>query len=229
MRPFTMAVTTLIQGLYTMMALVVLLDVGSPTFNLEGVPDWVGLQAVIAGTVLIVTALALGVIMHTTSRRLFHGQKDLWMFGMLVSDSVQQRFSEIGVVRSSPGGPTYAEILKVETENRVRRAGAFLHGMEYQVMIRAPEVYRMLQVYRDQLPSGPWPHHPVGRPCPHSAVLGPSNGPGSGHLRTVPDHPVSDVHAERPRVGGELRRLPRAGFPIRCGPNSRLRNARGSP
>ena len=98
----------------------------------------------------LVTALALGVIMHTTSRRLFHGQKDLWMFGMLVSDSVQQRFSEIGVVRSSPGGPTYAEILKVETENRVRRAGAFLHGMEYQVMIRAPEVYRMLQVYRDQ-------------------------------------------------------------------------------
>ena len=77
------------------------------------------------------------------------------MFGMLVSDSVQQRFSEIGVVRSSPGGPTYSEILKVETENRVRRAGAFLHGMEYQVMIRAPEVYRMLQVYRDQYRVGP--------------------------------------------------------------------------
>ena len=38
MRPFLMAVTTLIHGLFTVMVLLVLADVASPTFNVEEIP-----------------------------------------------------------------------------------------------------------------------------------------------------------------------------------------------
>jgi hypothetical protein len=48
MRPFTLGVTTLVQGLYAFVWLVILFDVASPTFNVDTFPAWTGLQTATA-------------------------------------------------------------------------------------------------------------------------------------------------------------------------------------
>jgi hypothetical protein len=63
---------------------------------------------------------------------------------------VQQRFAAFGAVETFPGGPTYADALKAEGPDRMRKAGGFLHALEYQLLARAPEVWRAVQSYRDQ-------------------------------------------------------------------------------
>ena len=69
---------------------------------------------------------------------------------VLVSPTVQQRFTAFGDVETFPGGPSYAEVLKAEALDRIRKAGGFLQALEYQLLSRAPEVWRGIQPCRDQ-------------------------------------------------------------------------------
>jgi hypothetical protein len=120
MRPFTLGVTTLVQGLYAFVWLVILFDVASPTF------------------------------MHTISRAIFHSVKQQWSLTILSSPTVRRRFGELGSAGIFPGGESYDEIFDEKTPDKVRNASAYLHLLEYQIMTRAPEVFASLQVYRDQ-------------------------------------------------------------------------------
>jgi len=149
MRPFYTAATNVIQGLFAILTLVVLADVVSPTFNVSGVPAWTGSQAALVIMVTVTIAMALGVVMHTVSRSVFHRQKQEWTLTVLSSAAVRNRLAALGTVQPSPGGPTYEE-LSEDAPNRVMKAAAFMHGLEYQVMIRRPQVFENLQVYRDQ-------------------------------------------------------------------------------
>jgi hypothetical protein len=93
--------------------------------------------------------MALGVVMHTISRGMFHRQKQEWTLTVLSSAAVRNRLAALGTVQPSPGGPTYEE-LSEDAPNRVMKASAFMHGIEYQVMIRRPQVFENIQAYRDQ-------------------------------------------------------------------------------
>ncbi len=53
MRPFSLGVTTLIQGLYALVWVAVMFDVASPTFNLGGLPSWTGMQGVFGDRALV--------------------------------------------------------------------------------------------------------------------------------------------------------------------------------
>jgi hypothetical protein len=68
---------------------------------------------------------------------------------VLSSAAVRNRLAALGARQPSPGGPIYEE-LSEESPNRVYKAAAFMHGIEYQVMIRQPEVFQNIQAYRDQ-------------------------------------------------------------------------------
>ena len=152
MRTFYLAVTTLVHGLFTSMVLVVLADVASPTFNVGGVPAWTGSQAVFVVVTFLTVSFAMGVVMHTISRGLFHWQKGGWTLDILVSRAVRNRMAALGKVQPSPGGPTYADLLEEEEYPRgqVVKAAEFMHGIEYQIMLRAFHVYGAIQVYREQ-------------------------------------------------------------------------------
>ncbi len=152
MRPFYMAVTTLVHGLFTSMVLVVLADVASPTFNIQEIPAWTGGQAMFVFMTVVTVSIALGIVMHTISRGLFHKQKQQWTLDVLASGAVEHRMAGLGRVYPSPGGPTYADLWdeEQETHNRAWRAAMFMHGVEYQVMVRAPRVYETIQAYREQ-------------------------------------------------------------------------------
>ena len=150
MRPFSLGVTTLVQGLFTGMALIVLADVASPTFNIQGFPDWTAMEAAVAAVVALTASLALGVVMHTLTRSLFHDGKETWTVNVLTSDSVKHRIEAVGSPESIPGGPTYQEILDADVGERRRRAGEFMHGIDSQLLSRAPHVFEAIQVYREQ-------------------------------------------------------------------------------
>ncbi len=150
MRPFSLGVTTLMQGLYALLWVIVLFDVASPTFNLDGVPDWSGMQAAAAVAVFLTASAALGVVMHTVSRGLFHRFKLQWMLEVLTSDTVRDRMRALGEGAVFSGGPRYEDLLKAEAPARVHQAAAFMHAVEFAVMSRAYDVYRRVQVYRDQ-------------------------------------------------------------------------------
>jgi hypothetical protein len=150
MRPFSLGITTLVQGLYALVWFVVLCDVWSPTFNIEHFPDWTAMQAVVATILIFLASAALGVVMHTISRAVFHPRKQDWTFTILSSPTVKRRFAELGSAGTFPGGSSYEEIFAEKTPSRVRAASAYLHLLEYQIMTRAPDVFRTLQVYRDQ-------------------------------------------------------------------------------
>jgi len=149
MRPYYAAATNLVQGLFTMLVLVVLADVASPTFNIDAIPEWSGSQGAIFMAVALTLSMALGVVMHTISRSVFHARKQEWTFAVLSSGAVRGRLAALGTVQPSPGGPTYDE-LSEDSANPVMKAAAFMHGLEYQVMIRAPEVFENIQIYRNQ-------------------------------------------------------------------------------
>ena len=152
MRPFYLAITTLVHGLFTSMVLLVLADLVSPTFNFEGIPAWTGIQGVFTLMTFLTVSFALGIVMHTISRGLFHKQKQLWTLEILGSRAVRNRLAALGSVSPSPGGPSYAELWEEEEDPRKRviKAAAFMHGVEYQVMVRAHHVFETLQFYREQ-------------------------------------------------------------------------------
>ena len=152
MRPFLIAATTLIHGMFTMMVLLVLADVWSPTFNIEDIPAWNGGQAVAVFVAVLTVSFALGIVMHTISRGLLHKQKQRWTLEILASGAMENRLAGLSKVYPSPGGPSYAELWEEDkgTENRPWRAAMFMQGLEYQVMVRAPHVYQTIQVYREQ-------------------------------------------------------------------------------
>ena len=152
MRPLSMGVTTLAHGLFTSMVLLVLADVASPTFNVEEIPAWTGGQAVAVFVTVLTVSFALGIVMHTISRGLFHKQKQRWTMDVLASGAVEHRLADLGGVYPAPGGPTYAELWDEERDTRDRpwRASMFMHGVEYQIMVRAPHVFETIQAYRDQ-------------------------------------------------------------------------------
>jgi hypothetical protein len=150
MRPFSLGVTTLLQGVYALAGVIVLFDVGSPTFNLEGIPEWTGTQIIVAAIILFTASVALGVVMHTISKGLFHPIKQVWALDVTSSPTVRTRLSVLGSAETFPGGPTYDDISKGDKADRVRSAAAFLHAIEYQLMTRVHHVYRTVQVYRDQ-------------------------------------------------------------------------------
>ncbi len=150
MRPFSLGVTTLVQGLYALLWLIVLADVWSPTFNIEQFPDWSGIQALGVAVLVFVASAALGVVMHTISRAVFHPRKQEWTLTILSSPTIKERFAELGSAGTFPCGASYEGIFDEKTPSKVRAASAYLHQIEYQIMTRAPEVFRTLQVYRDQ-------------------------------------------------------------------------------
>ena len=150
MRPFSLGVTTLVQGLYALVWVVVLCDVWSPTFNLVRFPSWTGIQVATAAVLVFMISAALGVVMHTISRAVFHKRKQEWSLAILTSPTVRKRFAELGPSETLPGAPNYEHILEEEKPEQVRTASAYLHRLEYQVMTRAPEVFNTLQVYRAQ-------------------------------------------------------------------------------
>lgn len=149
MRPFSLGVTTLVHGFYAMVWVALTLDVGSPSFNLS-MPQWGPTEAVVWIALLFTAAAALGVVVHTISRGVFHRYKERWATEVLVSSTTQQRFSAFGDVETFPGGPTYAEVLKAEGPDRVRKAGGFVQAVEHQLLARAPEVWKGIQSWRDQ-------------------------------------------------------------------------------
>ena len=53
MRPFSLGVITLVQGLFTAMALIVLVDVASPTFDVRAFGEWTTTRALVAVVVLL--------------------------------------------------------------------------------------------------------------------------------------------------------------------------------
>ena len=150
MRPFSLGFTTLVQGVYALLWVIVLFDVASPTFNVDGVPDWTGMQLALALIVLLVASMALGVVMHTLSRALFHRFKLKWTLDVLSSDAVRKRMTAVHDTILFPGGPKYKDIFAEEPPQRVHVAAAFLHAIEFTVLSRSADVYRAVQVYRDQ-------------------------------------------------------------------------------
>ena len=150
MRPFSLGVTTLVQGIYALFGIIVLFDVASPTFNIDGIPEWTGTQTFVAVLTLFMATVALGVVMHTISRGLFHSIKHVWALDVTSSETVRSRLAALGSVAVFPGGPKYSDILEGDKASRIRKAGAFHHAIEYQLMTRAHHVYTTIQVYRDQ-------------------------------------------------------------------------------
>ena len=150
MFPFSLGVLTLLQGLYSLVWFVILLDIGSPALDLANLPDLSDGQLILAIVALITITSAIGVIMHTVSRNLFRRQKDLWAFKVLSSPTVRRRLKVTGTEDPGLGGATLRDVLDEENPHRVRHAGEFMHAIDYRVMARSPEVYRTIQVYRDQ-------------------------------------------------------------------------------
>jgi hypothetical protein len=150
MRPFSLGVTALLQGFYVLLWLVVLFDVASPTFDVGGVPAWNAVQTVVAFAVTFMASAALGVVMHTLSKSLFHRFKLQWELDVLASETIQSRMRAMDTVEVFPGGPRYADLLNPDAPGRVHKAAAFMNALEFSVMARGIDVYRTIQVYRDQ-------------------------------------------------------------------------------
>ncbi|MDH3291433.1 MAG: hypothetical protein OEO20_09790 [Gemmatimonadota bacterium] len=150
MRPFSLGITTLVQGIYTMLWVIVLFDVASPTFNIEGRPDWSGMQITVGIVVLFTASVALGVLMHTVSKAVFHRVKLRWILEVVSSDSVRRRMEAAGVEELYPGGPKYSDVFAAEPPPHVYAATAVMHAIEFSVLHRSLDLYRGIQVYRDQ-------------------------------------------------------------------------------
>jgi hypothetical protein len=150
MRPFSLGVTTLVQGIYTMLWVIVLFDVASPTFNIEGRPDWSGMQITVGIVVLFTASVALGVLMHTVSKAVFHRVKLHWILEVLSSDSVRRRMGASGVQELYPGGPKYGDVFAAEPPPRIYTATAIMHAIEFSILSRSHDLYRAIQVYKDQ-------------------------------------------------------------------------------
>ena len=149
MFPYSLGVLTALQGLYSLLLIVIILDVGSPTLDLRDANQWSGAQALPIFAALLTITFTVGVAMHTLSRNLFRRSKDLWNMEVLTSPGVRQRLADLGDCRPS-GGPTLEEVHAAEGFDRMRKAGEFNHAVDYVLQIRAPHLHRAIQVYRDQ-------------------------------------------------------------------------------
>lgn len=149
MFPYSLGALTMIQGFYSMIWIVIIMDVGSPTLDLRDLPSWSMPQTVLFVAAMFTTTFAIGVVMHTLSRNLFRKTKDLWDMEVLTSPAVTQRLGELGDCRPS-GGPSFGEVQQAEGFDRVRKAGEFMHALDYVLQVRAPRLHDSIQVYRDQ-------------------------------------------------------------------------------
>ena len=179
MGPFYLAVSTLVHGLFTSMVLLVLADVGSPTFNVEGIPAWTGSQAAFVFVTVLTVSFALGVVMHTISRGLLHMQKGRWTLEILASRAMRNRVAALGGVDPSRGGPTYAEVLEEDEDPHKRvlkgscvhaRRGVPGDGPCTPRLRHDPDLSRTVS-------DGPRVHSPVGHPGPHPPLLGSRHRP----------------------------------------------------
>ncbi len=149
MFPYSVGVLTMLQGFYSLLWIVILMDISSPSFDLRRLPEWSGAQVGLVLSGLFTTAFAVGLVMHTLSRDLFRRYKDRWAQYVLTSPSITGRLNDLESCRPT-GGPALSEVLAAEGAQGVRKAGEFIHAVEYEIMTRAPHLYRSIQVYRDQ-------------------------------------------------------------------------------
>jgi hypothetical protein len=149
MFPYPLGVLTLLQGLYSLLWIVILMDVLSPTLDLRDVPGWSGAQTAMFLAALAMTTFAVGVAMHTLSRNLFRKMKDGWDAQVIISPGVKRRLDE-GVSYRPSGGPSLDEVLAAEGTDQMRKVGEFLHAVDYVLQIRAPHIHQTIQIYRDQ-------------------------------------------------------------------------------
>jgi hypothetical protein len=149
MFPYPLGVLTLLQGLYSLLWIVILMDVLSPTFDLREISSWSSAQVGLLAVSLGMTTFAVGVVMQTVSRNLFRKMKDVWDAQVLTSPGVMRRLAE-NEAYSPSGAPSLEEIGAAEDRAQMRKAGEFLHAAEYALQIRAPHIHQAIQIYRDQ-------------------------------------------------------------------------------
>jgi len=149
MFPYSLGVLTVLQGVYSLILIVIILDVGSPTLDLRSMGDWNSSHSLPLFAALLCVSFTVGVAMHTLSRNLFRRSKDYWDMAVLTSPAVRQRLGDLGECRPS-GGPTLEEVHAAEGFDRIRKAGEFNHAVDYVLQVRAPHLHQAIQVYRDQ-------------------------------------------------------------------------------
>ncbi len=152
MSAFSVTTQTLLQGFYSLFWIAVVMDIGSPTLDLRRMPSWSVGEAVVAGVLIFTLAVVIGTMMHTLSRHFFRRQKDEWSTQVLLSASVMDRYTRLGLTPNllELGGTSFDDLAEADGYDRRRRAGDIMHGILYGVMSRAPHVYRSIQIYRDQ-------------------------------------------------------------------------------
>ncbi len=148
----TVAFQVVLQGIYSMIWIAILLDAGSPSFDLRNYTNLTWTQGVIAMVFVATMSYAVGIMMHTGSRNIFRRTKDLWALKVLSSPAVQDRLDHLQVddYLASMGGPTMQQAMNAEGQDRIRKAGAVMHALDYAVMTRDPDVHKNIQVYRSQ-------------------------------------------------------------------------------
>ena len=149
MFPYPLGVLTLLQGIYSLLWIVILIDVLSPTFDLREISTWSAAQVGLFAVSLGMITFAVGVVMQTVSRDVFRKMKDQWDTQVLTSPGVMSRLAEDEAYCPS-GAPSLEEIDAAEDRAQARKAGEFLHAADYVLQIRAPHIHRSIQIYRDQ-------------------------------------------------------------------------------
>ncbi len=149
MFPYAPGVMTMLQGLYSLLWIVILMDVWSPTLDLRNLPEWTAPQILLLLAASFTITFAVGVVMHTLSRNLFRRSKDRWALEVLTSPTVWERLGDL----ESPGptgAPTLEEVHAAKDFQRVRKAGEFMHALDYVILTRAPHLHHSIQLYREQ-------------------------------------------------------------------------------
>ncbi len=149
MFPYSLGVLTIIQGMYSLLWIVILMDVLSPTLDLRDIDQWSSSQALLMVCAMSTLVFAVGIVMHTLSRNLFRRAKDLWCVDILMSQAVSQRIEDLGSCRPV-GAPSIEEVHAAEGMDQVRKAGEFMHAIDYTLMSHAPHIHQAIRVYRDQ-------------------------------------------------------------------------------
>ncbi len=149
MFPYSLGVLTIIQGMYSLLWIVIMMDVFSPTLDLRDLDQWSSSQALLTVCGLSTIVFAVGIVMHTLSRNLFRRTKDRWCVDVLMSHAVSQRIEDLGSCRPV-GAPSFEEIRAAEGTDRVRKAGEFMQAIDYTLMSHTPRIHEAIRVYRDQ-------------------------------------------------------------------------------
>ena len=149
MFPYSAGVMTVVQGLYSLVWIVILMDVLSPTLDLRALPEWSGPQALLVAAGLASILLAVGTAMSALSRRLFQEKRHAWSLRVLTSPSVRARAGDLARQRPN-GGPSLDEVRAAEGDEQVHKAREFMHAIDQALLIRAPHLHRSVQIYHDQ-------------------------------------------------------------------------------